>query len=85
MGYRSIQNKHCLIIKDCENKDHFIAVGVGEVANIEGIAEQDFEDLPNLDFPFNEYFDKAYIKDSKSKCTYRLKNLAFLEQNNNDN
>ncbi len=76
MGHKPKNNKHCIIIKD-NNK--YIAVGVGQVANIQSIKDDDFEDLPNLDFPFNDYFDKAYMKDSGKQCVYRLRNLVQVK------
>ena len=75
MGHQSRNNKHCIILKD--GNEHK-AVGVGQVANIQSIKEDEFEDLPNLDFPFNDYFDKAYMKHSDKKCIYRLRNLVRL-------
>lgn len=76
MGHKPKNNKHCIIIKD---NDKYLGVGVGQVANIQSIKDDDFEDLPNLDFPFNDYFDKAYMKDSGKQCVYRLRNLVKVK------
>ena len=74
-GGKRKPNRHCIIMKDREQGQRFLAVAVGQVSNIESIAESDFEELPNLDFPFNNYFNKAYIDKKDKRCIYRLKNL----------
>lgn len=77
MGHAVKQNRHCLILTYTkEGRIQYLAVGVGEVSNIEVIKEEHFEELPNLDFPFNDYFDKAYVEKGSNKCIYRLRNLA---------
>lgn len=73
MGHKSKKNKHCIILKE---GSLYKGVGVGQVANIQSIKDEDFDDLPNLDFPFNEYFDKVYMRGSSKQCIYRLRNLA---------
>jgi hypothetical protein len=84
MDHKVRNNKHCIILKDKEAGEEFLGVGVGQVANIETIKEDDFAELPHLDFPFNDYFDKAYIPKDGGKCIYRLKNLVHLKKGNND-
>lgn len=84
MGYAVQNNRHCIILKDSTESDAFLGMGVGQVANIETIKDEEFEDLPSLDFPFNDYFDKAYIPKTGGKCIYRLKNLVKLKLGNND-
>lgn len=72
-GSRSENSRHCIITRDGDN---YLALGVGQVDNIQTIGDNDFDDLPSLDFPFNEYFDKAYMRHQGKKCIYRLRNLA---------
>jgi chemotaxis signal transduction protein len=84
MGHAVKNNRHCIILKDSDEGNAFLGVGVGQVANIETIKDEEFEDLPSLDFPFNDYFDKAYIPKTGGKCIYRLKNLVQLKKGNND-
>lgn len=80
MGHKVQKNKHCIILKDNEQGTHYLGLGVGQVLNIETIKNEEFADLPHLDFPFNGYFDKVYISRNDNKCIYRLKNLAILQQ-----
>lgn len=70
-------SRHCIVMKNPENHAT-IAVLVGRVNNVEMIADQDFDDLPNLDFPFNNYFDKVFVHKTDKRCIYRLKNIAGL-------
>lgn len=79
MGYAVQNNRHCIILKNNEADENYLAVGVGQVANIETIKDEEFAELPHLDFPFNDYFDKAYIPKTGGKCIYRLKNLVKLK------
>ncbi len=81
LGRGSAQNRHCIITRD---GDTVVALGVGQVAQIQAIREEDFEDLPSLDFPFNDYFDKAYMKHKGKHCIYRLRNLVKLWQKNRE-
>lgn len=74
-GHKRAGNRHCIIMKDQEQGERFMAVEVGRVSNIQRIDEDEFEELPNLDFPFNNYFDKAYIDKKDKHCIYRLRNL----------
>ncbi len=57
------------------------AVGVSKVVNIESLDENDFSDIPFLDFPFNDYFDKAYVRPATQECIYRLKDITSLVGN----
>lgn len=77
-GDQHCESRHCIIMKNPANHAT-MAVLVGRVNNVEVIADQDFDDLPNLDFPFNNYFDKVYIRKTDKRCIYRLKNIAGLE------
>ena len=81
MGHPVQNNRHCIILKSSnDKKERYLGIGVGQVANIETIKDEEFEELPHLDFPFNDYFDKAYIPKEGGKCIYRLKNLVQLKQ-----
>lgn len=82
MGHAVENNRHCIILKSDGAGNDMVGLGVGQVANIESIKDEDFRDLPHLDFPFNEYFDKAYIPKAGGKCIYRLKNLVHVKQAN---
>lgn len=73
------KNRHCIIMKDTAAGEQYLAVGVGQVSNIQTIKDEEFEDLPSLDFPFNDYFDKAYISKKDKRCIYRLKSLFAIE------
>lgn len=77
-GEENCESRHCIVMKSPHNHAT-IAVLVGRVNNVEIIADQEFEDLPNLDFPFNDYFDKVYLRKTDKRCIYRLKNLSALE------
>lgn len=76
IGHAAKINRHCLILKNNDAENSFLAVGVGEVSNIEVIKDEEFEELPAMDFPFNDYFDRAYIEKRTNRCIYRLRNLA---------
>ena len=56
-------------------QSEYIAVGIGAVDNIEAIQESDFETIPSLDFPYNDYFDKAYL----SPKTNKIFTLSFRD------
>lgn len=78
-GETSKNNRDCLIFKGQESgvEQQYYAIAVGGVSNIESIKEQDFAEIPCLDFNYNQYFDKAYIHPESRQCIYRLKRDAF--------
>lgn len=71
-GKKLQANQHYLIIRDTD-KDSALAVSVGQVLNVESIAEQNFCNIPQLSFNVQDYFDKAYIHPQTKQCVYRLK------------
>jgi hypothetical protein len=75
-------SRHCIIFQQADSVQR-LAVLVGRVHNVEAIDEDDFDDLPNLDFPFNDYFDKVYLQPTDKRCIYRLKPLFFLVSHDN--
>ncbi|CAA0081156.1 Uncharacterised protein [BD1-7 clade bacterium] len=68
-----------LILSGAEG-NHNVAVGVSQVVNIESLAEDAFSEIPQLDFPFNDYFDKAYVHPQRQQCIYRLKDMTLLAE-----
>jgi len=80
MGHKLQNNRHCIILTAKEGGSDFRALGVGHVLNIQSIKDEEFLELPSLDFAFNDYFDKVFISKKDKKCIYRLKNLAMLQQ-----
>lgn len=76
-GDHKLLSRHCIIMQE-PNSQNRIAVLVGRVSNVQVIQESEFEDLPNLDFPFNDYFDKVYIQKTDKRCIYRLKSLFAI-------
>lgn len=85
----SKNSRDCLILsytmESPSQQQSFIAVSVGEVANIEAIDEKDFANIPHLAFPYNDYFDKAYIHPDTQQCIYRLRGSALIKYLANDN
>lgn len=67
-------SRHCIIVKNSKGAQR-LAVLCGRVNNVQMIADDEFDELPNLDFPFNRYFDKVYIHPSDKRCIYRLRSL----------
>lgn len=76
-GNAALLSRHCIIMKKPDS-DETTAVLVGRVTNVQVIQESEFDDLPNLDFPFNDYFDKVYIQKTDKRCIYRLKSLFAI-------
>ena len=81
---KNIENRDCLVLAQSDSKDSFMAVGVGQVANIEAIDDEEFEAMPNLDFPYNEYFDRAYIVPGQQQCVYRLIDFSLTKHIHHD-
>lgn len=77
------QHRDWLIIRHTKNDaDEFLAVAVGGVKNIEAIEDKAFAKIPNLAFPYNDYFDRAYIHPQTQQCIYRLREAALFEHIN---
>lgn len=85
----SKNSNDCLVLSYVKDKaleqQSFVAVAVGKVSNIEAIDEKEFANIPNLAFPYNDYFDKAYIHPETQQCIYRLRGSALVKYLSNDN
>lgn len=73
-GDKRLLSRHCIIMSVPDSSEK-VGVLVGRVNNVQVIQENEFADLPNLDFLFNDYFDKVYIQKADNHCVYRLKRL----------
>lgn len=82
LGGKVQSGRDCLILDIKGDQSKFIAVSVGEVSNIEAISEEMFDDIPSLAFPYNDYFDKVYIRPQTQQCIYRLKPSVLLQHVN---
>lgn len=67
-------SQHGIIMQSAENKPFVVLVG--RVNDVQLIDEADFVDLPSLDFPFNEYFDKVYLQPTDKRCIYTFKKFV---------
>lgn len=79
LGEAAHKNRDCLILKYTQGDAvSYFAAAVGGVSSIENIAEGEFSAIPQLAFPYNDYFDKAYIHPQTSQCIYRLRSDALF-------
>ncbi|NRB38402.1 MAG: chemotaxis protein CheW [Pseudomonadales bacterium] len=80
LGHANTQKRDYLIVKfkrSDQDENVYMAMAVSAVNDIEPLSEQDFSDIPQMDFPANDYFDKAYIHPESAQCVYRIRESAL--------
>ena len=80
-GTAAKNQRDCLILKfqpDIDADYQYLAIAVEAVHNIKAIKESEFSNIPNLAFPSNDYFDRAYMHTETQQCIYRLRKSALI-------
>ncbi len=67
------------IVNESEQEKQYFALVVTAVNQIQAIHNQAFSDIPQLNFPSNRYFDKAYIHPESRQCIYRIRLQQLTE------